>query len=62
MIELLREFKGEARVEAARHPFRWLLISLRSINRHRAPVFLAVAAAAATFGEINAKASESGHL
>jgi hypothetical protein len=24
--------------ELARHPLRWLLISLRSINRHRAPV------------------------
>jgi hypothetical protein len=34
-------------MDVARHPFRWLLISLRSINRHRAPVFVAVAAAAA---------------
>jgi len=30
--------------ELARHPLRWLLISLRSINRHRAPVPLVGAA------------------
>jgi len=45
--------------DVARHPFRWLLISLRSINRHRAPVSVAVAAAAATFGAIYTRASES---
>jgi hypothetical protein len=61
-LSFATEFIKKRRLEIARHPFRWLLISLRSINRHRAPVLLAVAAAAAPFGMIYANASERGHL
>ncbi|MFM1866650.1 MAG: hypothetical protein RL591_58 [Planctomycetota bacterium] len=52
------ELQGVELAETSRHPFRWLLISLRSINRHRAPVLVAVAVAAAPSGVIHAKARE----
>jgi len=68
-LSFATEFIGDRCLEIARHPFRWLLISLCSINRHRAPVSFAVAAAAAhvtfavaaaaaTFGVDDAKASK----